>query len=394
MQALTRTFYQYLGLHSLLIGIFPFFIPVYLWSQGFGLGAVSLFIAAGGAGFCIGLWCWDRLRVRVSLLRIIGLSLVLEIILLLNVMVLEMNLSVLILLGISYGIYNCFFWTTQRALFFERIDPGNSGRRYGNLQIYVGLLLQVGILAGAYLLDEKGLPSIILVSMVVSVAGLLVIIGYKPGMPVNMAAFTPVSLDKFLNFRDSDNSRLVFVVDGIYLFLESFFWVISLFLLAHESFMTLGVLVLSLAVLFSVLFYLLKNTIDRLCRKRVYQFAVALYAVSWGLRGLVNHDLSLTWLFCLLVVITFCTSFFRLALNKRFFDLARETRSHHYLILKSYYSQLTIAVVFGLFGVLMLGQSNSEALLIPIYWAAALGALVFLCYGRRRYDRLEVSAMA
>ncbi|MFT5506687.1 MAG: hypothetical protein ACI8XC_004415, partial [Gammaproteobacteria bacterium] len=33
----SNTFYQYLGLHSLLIGIFPFYIPVYLWKQGFSV---------------------------------------------------------------------------------------------------------------------------------------------------------------------------------------------------------------------------------------------------------------------------------------------------------------------------------------------------------------------
>lgn len=393
MQPLTRTFYQYLGLHSMLIGIFPFFIPVYLWSNGFELGEVSLFIAAGGAGFCIGLWSWDRLRTRISLVQIIGLSLVLEIMLLLNVMILKMDLAVLVLLGVSYGVYNCFVWTTQRALFFERVDSSNSGRRYGNLQIFVGLLLQVGILAGAYLLDQKGLSSIVVVSLVICIAGLVMFILYSPGTPANLVAFQPVSVGEFLGFRDSDNSRLIFIVDGVYLFLESFFWIISLFLLAHESFMTLGALVLSLAVIFAILFYLLKNTIDKLCRKKVYQFAVVLYAASWGLRGLVDQDLSLAWLFGFLVVITFCTSFFRLAMNKRFFDLARDTRSHRYLILKSYFSQLTIAIVFGLFGVVMLGQANSENLLIPIYWAAAAGALVFLGYGRARYDRAEAPAM-
>ncbi len=34
---------------------------------------------------------------------------------------------------------------------------------------------------------------------------------------------------------------------------------------------------------------------------------------------------SAGWLFLLLVLITFATSFFRLAFNKRFFDIARQT---------------------------------------------------------------------
>ena len=110
-----NTFYQYLGLHSLLIGIFPFYIPVYLWKQQFGIGDISLFIALAGIGFCIALWVWDRLRFMVNLTVMIGISLLLEILLLYNVHVLEMSRPILLALGITYGVYNCFYWTTQRA---------------------------------------------------------------------------------------------------------------------------------------------------------------------------------------------------------------------------------------------------------------------------------------
>ena len=138
-----NTFYQYLGLHSLLIGIFPFYIPVFLWKQGFNIGDISFFIAIAGAGFIIGLWVWDRLRLVLSLQAIIGISLMLEVMLLLNVYMLGMDFTVLLTLGLTYGAYNCFYWTTQRALFFDLIDIGSSGRKYGNFQIFVGGSLQL-----------------------------------------------------------------------------------------------------------------------------------------------------------------------------------------------------------------------------------------------------------
>ena len=386
MQKVTRTFYQYLGIHSLLIGIFPFFIPVFLWKAHFGLGEISMFIGAGGVGFCIGLWVWDRIRYRLPLSRLIALSLILELLLLINVQVLGMSFQVLLVLGLSYGVYNSFFWTTQRALFFEGIDGSNSGRRYGNLQIYVGFLLQVGILIGGYLLEKSGFSYIFIASAAVSAVGLLIFVFDPPGSPGEVSKFEPVGISEIIKFKDGDSSKLIFIVDGIYLFLESFFWVISLFLIAHESFTTLGVMVLSLAVIFGILFYLLKNTIDRLGRRRIYRFAVVLYALSWVLRALVDDTYSLVLLFVSLVLITFCTSFFRLAMNKRFYDLAKETLSHRYLILKSYYSQVTIAVVYLGFGYFISQRPDSEELLSPIYWIAAVGALTFLLYGTRRYD--------
>jgi small-conductance mechanosensitive channel len=157
--------------------------------------------------------------------------------------------------------------------------------------------------------------------------------------------------------------------------------------LAHESFARLGAMVLSLAIIFGILFYLLKNSIDRLTRKHIYRFAVILYALSWVIRALVDDQDSLAWIFVSLVLITFCTSFFRLAMNKRFYDLARDTLSHRYLILKSYYSQAAITVVFVIFGLVVLSRAESEQLLTPIYWVAAAGSLVFLLYGSARYDR-------
>ncbi|MGI9317787.1 MAG: hypothetical protein ACR2QW_10670 [bacterium] len=388
-QQLSRTFYQYLGLHSLLIGIFPFFIPVFLWKHGFELGAISLFIGFAGAGFCGGLWVWDRLRHSISLLQLIGLSLVLEVLLLLNVQILGMSLGVLLLLGISYGAYNSFFWTTQRALFFERVDTSNSGRSYGNLQIYVGFLLQVGIVLGGLLLEKSGFNYIVYGSMLLCAFGFGMFLIAKPMAPESLSQFKPISLSEIISFRDSDSSKLIFLVDGIYLFLESFFWVVSLFLLAHESFARLGAMVLSLAVIFGILFYLLKNSIDRLTRKHIYRFAVVLYALSWAIRAVVDDQDSLAWIFVALVVITFCTSFFRLAMNKRFYDLARDTLSHRYLILKSYYSQIAITVVFISFGLATLSKESSEQLLIPVYWIAALGSFVFLLYGASRYDRSD-----
>ena len=383
----SRIFYLYLGLHSLLIGIFPFFIPVYLWKEGYDLGELSIFIAIAGFGFCLGLWVWDRLRLKIDLSSMIVLSLLLEMLLLLNVYILnmDMTLSVLVSLGICYGVYNCFFWTTQRALFFEIIEPANSGRKYGNFQIFVGALLQIGILLGGLLLERAGFVYIVVLSAVAAVAGFMVLLVNKPEYPDTLNHTEALGLREVLKFTDKDASRPIFILDGIYLFLESFFWLLSLFLIAHESFTRLGIMIMALAVIFGILFYLLKNTIDRLGRKPMYQLAVVLYALSWVLRALTDDKASLELLFILLVAITFNTSIFRLVMNKRFYDIAKLTLSHRYLVLKSYYSQAAIFVLFLLFGWAVLHFEYDATVLTPIYWAAALVAPVYLIYGAKRY---------
>jgi MFS family permease len=381
-----NTFYQYLGLHSLLIGIFPFYIPVFLWKQGFNIGDISFFIAIAGAGFIIGLWFWDRLRLVLSLKAIIAISLVLEVMLLLNVYMLGMDFTVLLALGLTYGAYNCFYWTTQRALFFDLIDIGTSGRKYGNFQIFVGGSLQLGIVIGGLLLEWTNFVYLLAASALIAVAGFLLISRSTPEYPQTLAEHDSLKVPDILGFKDREHSRFIFFADGFFLFAESFFWLITLFLLAHESFSTLGIIILSLAVIFGILFYLLKNIIDKLGKKRIYIFAVFLYVASWILRALIDESMPLNLLFAFLVAITFCTTFFRLAMNKRFYDLAKLTRSHDYLVLKSYYSQFAIVFVFGAFGFFSYRFEPSETLLVPLYWISAALAFVYLLYGSNRLD--------
>ena len=381
-----NTFYQYLGLHSLLIGIFPFYIPVFLWKQGFNIGDISFFIAIAGAGFIIGLWVWDRLRLVLSLQAIIGISLMLEVMLLLNVYMLGMDFTVLLTLGLTYGAYNCFYWTTQRALFFDLIDIGSSGRKYGNFQIFVGGSLQLGIVIGGLLLEWTNFVYLLAASTLIAIVGFLLILRSRPEYPQTLAEHDSLKFSDILGFEDREHSRLIFFADGFFLFAESFFWLITLFLLAHESFSTLGIIILSLAVIFGILFYLLKNIIDKLGKKRVYIFAVFLYVASWILRALIDESMPLNLLFVFLVAITFCTTFFRLAMNKRFYDLAKLTRSHDYLVLKSYYSQFAIVFVFAAVGFFSYRFESSEILLVPLYWTSAVLALVYLLYGSKRFD--------
>ena len=73
---------------------------------------------------------------------------------------------------------------------------------------------------------------------------------------------------------------------ALFLFLESHFWTLSLFLLVSEDLSRLGVVVVVLGIVFALLFLLIKNRIDRPGARpmAVYRASVALYALSWLLR--------------------------------------------------------------------------------------------------------------
>lgn len=374
MGSLSRTYYLFLGFHGFLLGLFPFFIPVYLYKNSASLSKIALFVSISGFGFVLALWCWDRLR-RRRFREMIVVSLLFELSLLFCV---YMGAD-LTLIALINGGYSCLYWMTQRILFFSAVSSKNSGRNFGNFQIFVLIVLKMGIFVGSMMLERFGLTSVCLLSLVVVIIALFVfLLNHSESLeiPPLLQAQQPIGLSELNSFRDRYGSRLVFALDGVFLYLESYFWLISLFLLVGESYVKLGLVVIALALVLAVLFYLIKNRIDRLQSQKVYCWAVLLYALSWATRGSISEDMNFSLQMCLIVFIAFCTSFFRLAFNKRFFDLAGLSSGYKYIFFKSYYSQFFLAVAFLILAAILKKFSQAEELLPLLYWSS--GGLTFL----------------
>lgn len=392
------TFYSFLASHSLLIGFLPFYLPVFLWGHGFDLPAVSLLMGATGTGFVVSLKVWQRHVRQVTLRRLFARILAIEIILVLLLLTWPQALGLLpssmaeqastliligaLVIGFMSGTYNAWFWTTQRTLFLAMTANSNTGRQYGNFQIIVTVFLKVGILVGGLLLDAGQSRWGLLLTTALVAGGM--VLWYRK---VLSDSYLPVTSDKTVTlvsswrFRDKFRSFPIFVLDGIFLFFESHFWLLSLFLVVEQDFSSLGLVVVALAVFFGVTFWLLKNTIDSFTGNATYWVATLLYAASWLLRADIDADMTRNALLVFLLLITFFSSFFRLAFNKRFFDLARQHDGTHYLLVKSYLSQCIIAVFFIALSV-ALTQADTEALrsLPAVYGFAALASLGYLLY--------------
>ncbi len=389
MQFNRRGFYLFSGAHSLLIGMLPFFLPVLLWERGASLSEVSAFIALSGLGFIAALWCWDRLRDQQRWGAIIGLSLVVEIVLVAMLMAGFSSIE-LVLLAFLNGTYNCFYWSTQRAMFSKITHETNTGKTFGNFQILVVVLLKIGILAGGYLLESQNVLILLLLSVAISGVAFFKLV---PLVKITLGKSTHTSsklaqtskepalkLSDIAEFKDLNHSRLTFLLDGPFLYLESYFWVLTLYFLTQQNFFKLGLLVVSLTLLLSVIFYFLKNYIDRIPQKPLFSLAVLLYAVSWWLRGQLNLQSSELALYPMIILIAFLTTFFRLAFNKRFFDVAKQTMTYKYIILKSYYSQASIVLFFGFIaGLLWFAQAEDAAQ--SLSWVYVLTCPIALFYG-------------
>lgn len=367
-----------MGAHSFLIGLLPFFIPVYLWRSGFSLAHLSLLIGVSGLSFCAVLGIWQRVARSWPLPRLIALTFAIELILIILLSTLGNSALSLIPLAIINGVYNAFFWTTQRTLFIRITSHNNTGRQYGNFQIFVTVFLKIGLLAGGLLLDAGGIKWLILLSATVGLASSLWFYHVVADTPLDQ--FEHIDLSQSLRYDDAQHSRRIFVIDGLFLYLESHFWTLSLFLLVKQDYSRLGITVVVLALAFSVLFFAIKNIIDKYSGALVYSVAVALYVASWLIRAAINPDTSMQWLLIDLVLITFCSSFFRLAFNKRFFDIAMAGKRTQYLLIKSYVSQLILGLGYLCLAIVLLIWPNAINV-TTVYLGAAALALLYIGYG-------------
>lgn len=373
-------FYIFLGLHSFLIGLFPFYIPVYLYAHGFSLESICLFIAITGVAFCFFLYLFERVTQYIAFPYLVVFSFLSEFFLL-TLFLFDKNQTFLIAAAIVNGIFNCCFWIIQRLLFLETITPRNSGKKFGNFQIFVLVILKAAIFLGGIVLESSGYLSLYLFSAGVVLVSCLffLITNITVEFRNEWRNAQPLKVAEVLSFKDLFKSKWVFAVDGIFLYLESYFWIITLFLIVRESFSKLGLLVILLTIIFGFIFIFIKDKIDTLSVNVFYKGAVVLYAVSWILRaGVVEIEQKAVLLF-IMAVITFCTSIFRLAFNKRFFDIAQSARPHEYIFMKSYYSQGFL--VF--FAIIPMGLSLvTEGIIVQLSYvyigAAVLSTLYFL----------------
>lgn len=381
----TRPFYLYTGLHAFLIGLFPFYLPVYFYSSGMSLSSICLFVAATGAGYCFTLYLFDRLRSRLNPTWLISFSFVSEL-LLLAIVLWQGNSIAVIPTGLANGLFACIFWTVQRLLFVSSVHSGNSGNHFGNAQLLVMISLKVAILLGGLLLDRNRETAVLLCSGVLVVLAVAVFIRYPLPTTIKEEFTTaePLPLTRVIHFRDSLYSRPVFVVDGVLLYLESYFWLISVFLVFDQDFSKLGLVTVILALLFGTIYLVIKKNIDRYGDQPFYELAVVLYLLSWLLRAYIDDIDNPPAMMAILTVIAFCTSLFRLSFNKRFFDNAKLSTACHHIVVKSYISQFFLTIFFLLAALLFSQSFAEEGQLTPLYLMAALLTPVFFLYRKKR----------
>jgi len=215
VSGLTRTFYLFTGFHSFLLGLLPLFVAIILWDKGLTISHIAYFIALTATGFVAALYYWDRLRADHSWHKLISLSFIFQ--------------SVFVLLLV---------WDNQLAL----VTIGALINTFGNFQILVVFALKIGVLVGSYLLGMEYFISLLVLSLLLSLLGFSLVNKSLQGKSelYELKQVPAFSLKQIIGFKDSHRSVLIFTVDGLFLFLESYFWMLTIYILTQENVMQLG----------------------------------------------------------------------------------------------------------------------------------------------------------
>lgn len=385
MPRLPAYFYQFSATHAFLNGLVAFFIPVLLWRSQHSLSVLAAFVSLSGLGFLGALLLWEKIRNSRRVLRPLYLSYIGQGVLALLVTRNPDSVYVLAPLAVLCGLCNCFYFVSLRTLFVSLPRVVNNcsvtGNRFGNFQLTVALFLKTGLLLGSLLLGYSQTAVLLLDWLFVGLGiALALACRHQTDHPLSAAlSAPPVRIRDLAHWGRGTWMRPVFVVDGLFLFLETWFWILSLYLLGSQSLSRLGITVIALALLLSLTFLVIKRWIDKSNAINVFRLALLLYAGAWCLRGLSSTIIEPTLLTVVILTIAFTTSFFRLAFNKLFFDRMEPDQTVLCILAKSWYTQTGVTVFFALLALLLLEHPGVDALPY-IYWCSAPLALVYMLY--------------
>jgi hypothetical protein len=374
-----KLFFVFTGIHSILTGLFIFYIPIFLWSEFQSWALISLFIGIAGLSFTGALRVFEYVLSKYSLRVLLLISFIFPSIcfafFLLGIQ------TFIYFLALMYGVYMCWYYTLHRILFIHITTHNNTGKTFGNFQIFVFIILKITLLMTAFLLEKKDYMILFFLSLLFAVVGMTVFYFkyFSFEKSLKLLDYKVMPFKKILYFL-SHSSAPMFIIDGIFLYLESFFWVITLYFIAQGDFVYTALLIIILSLFFSIIHWFLKNKIDHMPGQKLFYLCVILYAISWLLRSVIPFIPSLILVSIGLIFITFSTVLFRLTLNKRFYDNARKFSCYEYMIAKSYITQISLSLFFVLMSWFLFQNMPNIESFHSFYFVFAFLSLGYLSY--------------
>lgn len=376
---LKKLLYTFLFTNAFISGIFGLFLPIYLYKMGATFSNITLFIAINAFFYVITLRVIEYIIPKINLKHLTQITFLTYGIFITSIFFThDINFKNLLILGFFNGIYLSLFWTIQRLTFLTTINEKNLGKQISNIQLFIMFISKIGILIGGFILENLGFKYVFLITIILlSLSTLYTIFHKTQSQNYTFTHYKPHTLKEILTFKDNHNSKLIFIFDGLFLYIESYIWLLVIFLYVG-SFFELGILIILFSVIFITIYSFIRKIIDKTPEKKLIKYKTIIYGFGWFLAGIFVFIENTKLQSVLILFIAFFNILFRLTFNKIFFKISKNTLKERYIFLKSYYSQFVIFLGFLTFSGIFYYFENNYKIFGIIFFIAFLLSPIYL----------------
>ena len=350
--------YAMMSLRSMAMSLISIFVPIYLYTLGYGIPTILLFYIAASATHALMSPVSAKISSHIGfkhgmLLGFLGYFLYYVMLAMLGT-----NSQLLYITAATYGVSQAFFWIPFHAFFPALTDSRKRGEEVALLQIFPGIFSIIAPLISGLIIFFADFDTL-----------------FIAGLGFLMAAAFPLLMSKDIRmpFRFSMqvkgfDKRLAVSLVSYSDILNETLWPIFIFTIVGSAAALGGIMALGVLVGFAIA-WIIGSMCDRGYRKKILQFGSVGQSVIWTFRAFASN---LVYIVGVESAWRFVSKFTEVSYNSAYYERARKARRKlEFAVLR----EISInASVVGVFALIYLFYSHIPNL-AAIFIIALIGPL-------------------
>lgn len=359
--------YAMMSLRVMAMSLISIFIPIYLYTLGYGIPAIILFFITISATHALLCPVSAKISSKIGLKHGMMLSFLGYFIFYAMLTMLGTNSQLLFLSALTYGASQALFWVPFHALFPMFTDGKKRGEEVALLHIFPALFSVMAPVIGGLVIFFFGFNVLFAVGLAFLMAAALPLL-------VSREIYAGFSFTKHV--EGFDRNVAVSLMSGYSYTISENFWPIFIFIVVGSAAVIGGIVSFATAIGF-VTIWIVGKLCDRGYRKKLLELGSVAQSVLWIFRALVStfaHIISLE------SVWRFFAKFADVPYDSAYYERARKSKKRlEFATLREMMIHGTIVFVFGLMFMLYAYIPNMAVLFL----VAAVGPLLGVFIERR-----------
>lgn len=360
--------YAMMSLRVMAMSLISIFVPIYLYTLGYGIPAIILYFLATSATHAILCPVSAKISSKIGLKHCMMLSFLGYFIFYVMLTMLETNHALIYVLALAYGASQAVFWVPFHAMFPMFTDGKKRGEEVALLHIFPAIFSVIAPVIGGIVAFFFGFSTLFVI-----------------GLAILMSAALPLLVSKEVRMDFSftkhvegfDRNVAVSLMSGYSYVINEHFWPIFVFIIVGSTAVIGGVVSFATAIGFLAIW-----VVGRLCdkgyRKKLLEFGSVAQSVLWIFRTLVS---SLVHIIGLESVWRVVARFADVPYDSAYYERARKSRKRlEFSALREMMIHGTVVFMFGMAFILY----SYVPEITVLFLVAAPGPLLGIFIERRR----------